>query len=747
MSYKLYDAAFKNHASEHCAPPNPYYSITTLLPILGILLDFLEHSKEIKKAYTVCELINKYLEGVPQSQEKNEFMAKLRATKERLLHFRESTPEEEEYIHFHSSPGNYTSIVFQKELPGIDQQNCRETFGRLIQTAVNVYKETAKHPNCQPNGYIDESLYYPDNLVKPQKPYQFIVIYQHPPSSNYQPDYKGIPIIPLPVENRRPSLEQLFPNLQVANHKSKIPNEGNVEIQYVLPHDQSPYNPFLPLPHKEKPAIDVLALIKQYNIQHPNAPYNQDTLLELVKNLTGKPPHDPNQPSVNIPHNILNIDNLQKQYLPSISNGSPTPGSHYTHLYPPGAHNVPGVVTDQLKNYPGLIIQSQDTNLPANPLPNNGYNTIYVDSDHTHRKPYDLNGDLHLPDSIIGKLKSDHTHNSPELTLEILLSLLGRPDGGKTLIGVNPQPESRLLQYLQPNNAYLGNQLIELPSPHNSNDIQNYVAYGPDGLPVQQSLLDILNNPQNSHTGTFSGNLKPDNAALLKKLQEWLAVSNSNKLPETQNNANVIELTYLLKRPKPLIYRPIYYVKYRLPYKSFIQNFKNLIVKRPGLRSEPENLYQELLNVSNISDVSPSLRIFPKEEILKLVFGNGTLVDARVVEVPDSALKEQLDTTRNVNADVDPEVIEKLSGNLVLNKSESYSNIHDRVDWLRIASQRTSKRDEYLTTDRIPTPKLARLDEPKSSNSVNESLTVFPVSSTEPSQPKDRVSPIVAKQD
>lgn len=156
---------------------------------------------------------------------------------------------------------------------------------------------------------------------------------------------------------------------------------------------------------------------------------------------------------------------------------------------------------------------------------------------------------------------------------------------------------------------------------------------------------------------------------LTKNLQHWLTVPNYNKLPSIANNG-FIELTYMLKRPKPVIYHPVYYVKYRVPYKTFVQNFRDLILKKPELKYQPAKLYQALLVLSNVTQVSPDLKGIGKNEVLKLVFSNGALIDAKLVKGPqDSYLSEQLKLIKNLNSDVNPEQV-GLSALNWLNKSK-----------------------------------------------------------------------------
>ncbi|XP_063835234.1 uncharacterized protein LOC135084389 [Ostrinia nubilalis] len=687
-SYRLYDATSSNRGPDRCTATS-YFS-DTLLPILRVLLQFLDHSPEPEKAFIVCELIKKYLNVAPPSPEKVIFLKELIIVEEHLLKHKEH-----EKPHFHPSDEHKTTIVFQKDLPGLHQENCRETFGRLIQTAVNVYKETAKYPQCVPSGYVDENLYHPNNYVKPQKPYQFVVVYEHPPTSYYKPEVSGLPIFSnLDINN--PHLDHLYPSVVDGGPDSKVPN-NDFALKYLLPNGQVTNNPLLPFPQQQIPKFDI-TFVKQYEKEHPEAPKNplQNNLLLLLNRLTGKPSYDTIMSSLQPQNTMENNPSLLHNNVPDDAT------RHFTHIYPPGHYHVPGAVNDQLQNYPDLTVVNSNPNLQTNPPPNNAFDNpgqvYYVAPGQPLNAPFHLYGE-HLPDTVKDLPNEPlpyktQTINKPELTLEILLGLLAHPEG-KSSTGLSPQLKEllkgQLWKYLNPNlNANPSNQFLELQTPYTN-------VNGPDGVP-DQSLQDYLNHLQSDSAGAYSGNTKPDYEALLNNLQRWQTMSNANKLPPSQNKANIIELTYVLKRPKPLIYRPIYYVKYRLPYETFLHNFQNLVLRKPGLRSEPEHLYQELIAASNISDISPGLRGFEKDEILKLVFGNGTLIGARVITVPDSVLNEQLEITKNLNADVAPEVIKELNSNLNLNETVIKSNLKDGFAWPKAPSEPSSKNIDDTST-------------------------------------------------
>ncbi|CAK1549324.1 unnamed protein product [Leptosia nina] len=110
------------------------------------------------------------------------------------------------------------------------------------------------------------------------------------------------------------------------------------------------------------------------------------------------------------------------------------------------------------------------------------------------------------------------------------------------------------------------------------------------------------------------------------------SMTNGPKLNMVPNKNGVVELTFTLQRPQSYVYKPLYYVKYRLPYETYMYNVQNLLQRRPFLRNNPSKLYQDLLAVANISESSQDLKDLAKEEISHLVASSGALVKARVLD-------------------------------------------------------------------------------------------------------------------
>ncbi|KAF9805468.1 hypothetical protein SFRURICE_009461 [Spodoptera frugiperda] len=163
------------------------------------------------------------------------------------------------------------------------------------------------------------------------------------------------------------------------------------------------------------------------------------------------------------------------------------------------------------------------------------------------------------------------------------------------------------------------------------------------------------------------GLLNPDqtsNNELVNKILKILQLG--------ERELGVLELTYMLKHAKPLIYQPVYYVKYRLPILSFISNMKTLLVENPNLNADPMKLLQELIVVSNVTEVSPNLQGFPKDEILKLTLYDGDLIQAKILDEQNMSLNEQITYVHTLNADISPEELLHLNE---VNEAKFFPNL------------------------------------------------------------------------
>jgi hypothetical protein len=119
--------------------------------------------------------------------------------------------------------------------------------------------------------------------------------------------------------------------------------------------------------------------------------------------------------------------------------------------------------------------------------------------------------------------------------------------------------------------------------------------------------------------------------------QRWLSIANSDKLKTSNDKEGLVELTYLLKRPVPLVYHPVYYVKFRTPYSVFANKYRQMLQRQ---YKQPKHFHQELLRESNITIMSPDLKNYKKADISKLLFDNGALINFKVVN--STNIKDQV---------------------------------------------------------------------------------------------------------
>lgn len=198
-------------------------------------------------------------------------------------------------------------------------------------------------------------------------------------------------------------------------------------------------------------------------------------------------------------------------------------------------------------------------------------------------------------------------------------------------------------QYRYPNLSQL-----KTPALTNQNMYQTYV----NGIPhsVDSNSIDKTKQARQQYAPNVYNFANP---------QRVVGVSDRDKLDS--DNRKIVELTYMLKRPKPVVYQPVYFVKYHLPYDAFVHNLRELLIKKPQLRSDPAKLYQELLAVSKLADVSPSLKGVGKEQLTQMVATNGALVNTKVLKINETLLEKQLETIRNFNSILTPNEIANIT--------------------------------------------------------------------------------------
>ncbi|XP_039761793.1 probable serine/threonine-protein kinase clkA isoform X3 [Pararge aegeria] len=217
-----------------------------------------------------------------------------------------------------------------------------------------------------------------------------------------------------------------------------------------------------------------------------------------------------------------------------------------------------------------------------------------------------------------------------------------------------PQQSFDLNQYrpaLQVNNQFHGQGL-------GFNQISPFVSYDANYNNGQSMITDNTN-----YGGMFD-------------LNSLLGVTNLSKLNAIPHKNGVVELTYMLKKPKP-VYESQYYVKYRLPYQTFLYNLQNILAKKPNLRNEPSNPNQDLLVGSNVTDASKDLKGLNYEDILELTATNGTLVTAKILESNDTEADKTLKLVQELNSKLPVEKIISLNVNATRNlRLETQKNIN-----------------------------------------------------------------------
>ncbi|CAH1642391.1 unnamed protein product [Spodoptera littoralis] len=266
---------------------------------------------------------------------------------------------------------------------------------------------------------------------------------------------------------------------------------------------------------------------------------------------------------------------------------------------------------------------------------------------------------------------TQHQQNYPQPVADILalLNQGGLPGTGLQLLQSQPQ---------EPMDVMTENSETHIPP---SVDFTNEYRTPDDGYQTIEetnvitpiSPLNPLNpNPEDDLVQIFKwleshGLLNPDqtsNNELVNKILKILQLG--------ERELGVLELTYMLKHAKPLIYQPVYYVKYRLPILNFISNMKTLLVENPNLNADPMKLLQELIVVSNVTEVSPNLQGFPKEEILKLTLYDGDLIQAKILDEQNMSLNEQITYVHTLNADISPEELLQLNE---MNEAKFFPNL------------------------------------------------------------------------
>ncbi|KAG6464447.1 hypothetical protein O3G_MSEX014521 [Manduca sexta] len=193
---------------------------------------------------------------------------------------------------------------------------------------------------------------------------------------------------------------------------------------------------------------------------------------------------------------------------------------------------------------------------------------------------------LKVPDNWKPPVNMDMNGQSQN-SLESIMSILAtaKPPEDK-----NGQDNSQLKYLMYPDtNVNIPNQNIY---PYqNQKLIYQYGTPGVTNLdnPYQKepqykytsNQFEIPNMDANSYQQNVYNNYL-NKLPVLPNLQQSDGVTNALKLDPS--SASVIELTFVLKRATPLIYQPLYFVKFRIPYSTFLTNMNNLLLAKPHLK-------------------------------------------------------------------------------------------------------------------------------------------------------------------
>ncbi|PZC82906.1 hypothetical protein B5X24_HaOG209349 [Helicoverpa armigera] len=249
-------------------------------------------------------------------------------------------------------------------------------------------------------------------------------------------------------------------------------------------------------------------------------------------------------------------------------------------------------------------------------------------------------------------LLKPYKQSNPKMVVDIL-TLLNQGGLHSNLLEwfKSPQPDVVEVPIYQPQDIGIIDQvngpklIYDQPRPNNQDRIPSIAIETPDN--DVSSIIDWLQKQ-----GIFS----PDSGTNPEIVNNIVKI-----LQMGDRELGVVELTYMLKHMKPLIYHPVYYVKYRLPIMSFITNFKALLKENPHLAANPMKLLQELILISNVTEVSPNLQGYPKDEIMKLTFNGGDLIQAKILDEQNQNLNDQIKYVQSLNTGITPEELLELN--------------------------------------------------------------------------------------
>ncbi|KAL4702257.1 hypothetical protein ACJJTC_005493 [Scirpophaga incertulas] len=581
-----------------------------LSKLIDIILEFIKESPLSNIVKVSLSVIRNYLQQAPPNAEKPELYVKFKEVEAMVL--RENYIKENLFQLGGSKHNGRTIVTFNQRLPRTDQLECQGLFTNLIKEAYDKYAEKSLFPKCTVNNYIP-------TVSMSSLPFTINFDDTSPLISN-----NGI------QQNNLVDMNTGVTPLQNYQTVKYLQN-----YKYFYP-PQAYYQPFVSVLRKENvtPNSQVLPNDLTPKLEtYPSQTDSQFGILDQTKQADG------------------NVPALQNEW------------ANRNQLITPGKYNNLRLVDDQSVNNLNYIphdIQGTYTNAAPNDY--NFFRKPTGDLDKSGNTQNNIDNLFNplgssMPAISPTNLAADLPAKFTEQTVNINSLPAFKPE--QLLYGINKNPtiynsangmRTQNIQYLPvqgtDSNMFNLNKLLMLNNhpnaftnePQGPNlgvfNIPNQYDYGMVNLNVPSNMQYII-PPKESLNGIqtpdYQGNYGQliNGAISTSDLKRSSPMSNLVGLPTAPNKLGIIELTYVLKRPEPILFQPVYYVKYRIPYSTFLKEYKELLNTSAIQRSD--SLHGKLLTNLDIAGASPDLSSYGKEDILNLVRSTGKLVDAKLV--------------------------------------------------------------------------------------------------------------------
>lgn len=394
-----------------------------------------------------------------------------------------------------------------------------------------------------------------------------------------------------------------------------------------------------------------------------------------VNNIAG---NEMKSPKVQNPQLYLNSGNNQAPNIltPVNQYNGKDPSLQPSNIYkPPNSNNAVSwqTIFSRVKELPENTYENQQHDKYLTQKLYNGNHALYPS---VETSSYFVNGQI-VP--ILTGAPNVNPKETAYLNIYNVPGLIMNPNEKQNLFNTNmkiPKFEQNLnnLQDLPQQTSYFQNQFLNnYPQPLQGISNQNL----PISNPIFQTSQFLNTKYSNGQNNILTDNTKQGNyGGELLDLNRILGVTNLDKLNTIPHSNGVVELTYLFKRPQP-VNEQQYYVKYRMPYQTFLYNLQKLLINKPNLRNEPNLLYQELLVGSNVTDASNDLKGLNYNDLMTLTSTNGTLITAKMLEGNDSSIidkplkvvqklnsKLPVENLINFNMNATRNIQQKLNGNM-----------------------------------------------------------------------------------